>query len=121
MMRPVFGNMLGALGTHIAILVFPGVDKKGHRTVEPTKEGTLIVHVGKTATRYKLPLGSLLPPMIDAKSGEAFPGNYHFNPFTGDKLSPAPAETQRPADSPTGPSVPSDPKGQASPPRQPTA
>lgn len=29
-MRPVLGNMMGALGTHVAFLVFPGVDKAGH-------------------------------------------------------------------------------------------
>jgi hypothetical protein len=100
MMRPVLGNMMGALGTHFAFIVFPGVDKRGHRTVEPTKEGTFVVHVGTVAERYKLPIGSLLPPMIDAKSGETFPGNYHFNPFTGVKLSPAPAGGAQPPSTP---------------------
>ena len=100
MMGPVLGNMLGALGTHVAFLVFPGTDKAGHLTVNASKEGTFVVHVGTVAMRYTLPLGSLLPPMIDAKSGETFPGNYRFNPFTGVKLLPAPRGAAQPAPSP---------------------
>ena len=100
MMGPVLGNMMGALGAHVAFLVFPGIDKAGHPTVNASKEGMFIVHVGTIAMRYQLPLGSLLPPMIDAKSGETFPGNYHFNPFTGVKLSPAPPGAAQPAPSP---------------------
>jgi hypothetical protein len=108
MMRPVLGNMLGALGTHLAFIVFPGVDKRGHRTVEPTKEGAFVVHLGTVAERYKLPIGSLLPPMIDANSGETFPGNYHFNPFTGVKLSPPPAGAAQPPSTPASEPSPSE-------------
>ena len=112
MMRPMFAGMLGSLGSHLAIVVFPGADKKGHRTVEATKEGTFVVHVGQTVMRYRLPLGSLLPPAIDAKSGETFPGNYHFNPFTGDKLSPAPDTANPHPDAPPAPTpAPSTPNG----------
>ena len=107
MMRPMFGNMLGALGTNIAFVVFPGIDKRGRPTVEPTKEGTFVVHVGTVAARYRLPLGSLLPPMIDAKSGETFPENYKFNPFTGVKLSPAPAGAAQPPSTPASEPSPS--------------
>ena len=46
MMRPVLGNMMGAFGAHVAFLVFPGIDKGGHPTVKPGKEGTFVVHVG---------------------------------------------------------------------------
>jgi hypothetical protein len=37
--------------------------------------------------RWRTPLGSLLPVKVDAKTGEEFPGNYSFNPYTGEKLS----------------------------------
>jgi hypothetical protein len=110
MMRPVLGNMLGSLGLHLALIVFPGTEKGGRRTVEPTKEGAFAVHVGTVAVRYRLPLGSLLPPAIDKKTGESFPGNYRFNPFTGDKLSPAPAGGAKPStDSPKAPAEPTAP------------
>ena len=48
------------------------------------------MHLNGLPFRYHLPLGSILPAVVDAHSGESFPGNYHFNPFTGDKLVPAP-------------------------------
>ena len=39
----------------------------------------------------KFPLGSLLKPRIDPVSGESFPGNYGYNPYTGVKLDAGPA------------------------------
>jgi hypothetical protein len=42
--------------------------------------------------RYRLPIGSILPPALDPKTGESFPGSYHFNPYTGGKLVPRPTE-----------------------------
>jgi hypothetical protein len=44
-------------------------------------------HIGPKIFRYRLPLGSFLDPAVDVKTGETFPGNYHFNPFTGSPLS----------------------------------
>jgi hypothetical protein len=90
--------MLGSFGLHLGFILFPATDKEGRATVDPTKEGAFVVHVGEVEVRYKLPLGSLLPPAIDPKTRESFPGNYRFNPFTGTKLSPAPvgAETHPP-------------------------
>jgi len=115
MLRPVWANMLGKLGLHLAVIIFPGTETSGSRTVEPTKEGIFVVHVGPVTVRYRLPLGSLLPPVIDEKTGESFPGNYHFNPFTGHKLSPAPARPEQPAASPAAPAAPPAPSGTAQP------
>jgi hypothetical protein len=92
MMHPMFSNMMGAMGAHIQVFVFPAMGKDGTRIAEVTKSGSFTVHVGVNSYRYRLPLGSFLPPMIDAKTGESFPGNYHFNPFTGDTLAPAAAD-----------------------------
>jgi hypothetical protein len=103
MMRPVVGNSLGSLGSHITFVVFPGTDKEGLRTVEATKDGVFIVHVGTQVTRYRLPLGSLLPPAIDQKTGETFPGNFHFNPYSGNRLSPAPGRASPASNSPLAP------------------
>ena len=61
--------------------------------------------------RYRLPLGSLFPPAVDPKTGESFPGNYHFNPFTGDKLTPSAPDAASPhPDAPPAP-APSTPNG----------
>jgi hypothetical protein len=96
-MRPLLANMMGALGQHMEFLVFPSMDKAGHRIADPKIDGSLTVHVGDVALRYRFPLGSLLPPTLDPKTGESFPGSYHFNPYTGGKL------VQRPLDTHVGP------------------
>jgi len=95
--RPLLSNMMGAMGQHMEILVFPSVDKAGHLIADPKKDGSLTVNLGDIALRYRLPLGSILPPSLDPKTGESFPGSYHFNPYTGSKL------VQRPSDTHAGP------------------
>jgi hypothetical protein len=95
--RPLLSNMMGAMGQHMEILVFPSVDKAGQPIADPKKDGSLTVHLGDLALRYRLPLGSILPPSLDPKTGESFPGSYHFNPYTGSKL------VQRPSDTHAGP------------------
>jgi hypothetical protein len=84
--------MMGAMGQHLEILVFPSVDKAGHPIADPKSDGSLTVHLGNIALHYRLPLGSILPPSVDPKTGESFPGNYHFNPYTGDKLVERPSD-----------------------------
>jgi hypothetical protein len=96
-MRPLLANMMGAMGQHMEFLVFPSVDNGGHLIADPMSDGSLTLHVGDTVMRYRLPIGSLLPPALDPKTGESFPGNYHFNPYTGGKL------VQRPSDTHAGP------------------
>jgi len=77
--------------------VFANDDKAGHPIADPKGNGWLTVHIGDIALRYRLPVGSLLPPVLDAKTGDSFPGSYRFNPYTGDKL------LQRPAGGPAPP------------------
>jgi len=68
------------------------VDKVGQPIADPKRDGSLTVHLNDIALRYRLPLGSVLPPSLDLKTGESFPGNYHFNPYTGGKLVPRPPD-----------------------------
>lgn len=91
-MRPLLANMMGAMGQHMEFLVFPSTDKEGRPFADPKSEGSLTLHLGDVAMRYRLPIGSLLPPALDPKTGESFPGSYHFNPYSGGKLVPQPAE-----------------------------
>jgi hypothetical protein len=95
-MRPLLANMMGAMGQHMEFLVFPSADKDGHPLADPRGDGSLTLHVGDVAMRYRLPIGSLLPPALDPKTGESFPGSYRFNPYTGGAL------VQRPADKHAG-------------------
>lgn len=87
-MRPIMANMMGAMGQHMMFMVFPGTNKAGQPVADGSGNGSLTVHVGDAALRYRLPLESLLPPSLDSKTGESFPGTYRFNPYTGDKLTP---------------------------------
>jgi hypothetical protein len=84
--RPLMRNMLGAMGEHMLLLVFPGTDKSGQRFAYGAGSGALTVHVGDVAFRYPLPLESLFSPSVDSKTGESFPGTYRFNPYTGARL-----------------------------------
>ena len=47
--------MMGAMGQHMEILVFPSVDKAGQPIADPKKDGSLTVHLGDLALRYRLP------------------------------------------------------------------
>jgi hypothetical protein len=97
MMRPVLSNSMGPMGAHMEFLAFTSTSKDGQHFADVQKDGVLGVHVGAKAFRYRLPLGSFLPPAVDAKTGETFPGNYRFNPFTGNRLSnPAGAKATPP-------------------------
>ena len=91
-MRPLLSNMMGAMGQHMEFLVFPSMNKDGRFIGDPKSDGSLTLHLGEVALRYRLPIGSILPPALDPKTGESFPGSYHFNPYTGGKLVPRPAE-----------------------------
>jgi hypothetical protein len=104
MMRPVLANMMGAVGQHMEFLVFANLDKSGNTVADAKATGALVVHVGDVAMSYRLPIGSVLPPVVDAKTGEWFPGNFKFNPYTGSKLIPAPTASPAPAAS-TGPAA----------------
>ena len=85
-MRPLLTNMMGNMGQHMEFLVFPSMDNAKHLIADPKSEGSLTIHLGDLPLRYRLPLASMLPAAMDTKTGEAFPGNFHFNPYTGDKL-----------------------------------
>ena len=77
---------LGAAGEGAHVLAFPGRDEKGQWIADPTREGSLTIRIGDKDFRYRFPLGSCLAPSRDPETGERFPGNYRFNPFTGRRL-----------------------------------
>jgi hypothetical protein len=89
-MRPSFEKAGGFSG--MVILAFPAKTADGRQVAEAARDGALVVHVGSTMLRYRTPLGSLLPQVVDPKTGESFPGSFHFNPYTGDKLQSAPEQ-----------------------------
>lgn len=85
-LRPVLASVLGQFGKGFHFIVFKDEDKRGNLVLNPKEKGTLTVKYGEDKVIWHLPLGSLLPPKYDVQSGEKFPGNYDFNPFTGKPL-----------------------------------
>ena len=96
MMRPFIANMLGQLGQNVHFIVFKGEAPDGTRYADPTRPGRLKVTLSERVFEWKLPLAALLPTQFDPETGDAFPGNYRYSPFTGKTLSATPpaARTQ---------------------------
>jgi hypothetical protein len=86
MLKPVIVNMLGPMGQNMHFLLFQSRSKDGRLVADPTSEGILSVLFAGREFKYRLPLGSVLPPKYDPRTEERFPGNYNYNPFTGSKL-----------------------------------
>lgn len=85
-MKPIMANMLGRMGENTRLFFFPGKDDQGGRLFDPRKEGRFTVKMGEKEMRWRLPLGSLLPPKICPKCGETFSGAYKFCPWDGSAL-----------------------------------
>ncbi len=83
-LKPAMAAMVGQVGQGMEFIVYPS--KVDGKPIDPTQPGSLNVKLYEQSFSIRLPLGALLPARVDARSGEQFPGNYQFNPFTGDKL-----------------------------------
>jgi hypothetical protein len=94
MMKPLLSNMLGELGKNLSFFVFEGKNKDGTRRIDPTKPGMLTAKLSEEEFRWRLPLGSLLPPKVCPKCGETFPGNYGFCPFDETPLKDKPVQAK---------------------------
>ncbi len=89
--RPSFGQMAGPLGQNMHIFVFPGTYKLGGRIADPRKDGGFNVKLGEKEFRWRLPLGSLMPPKVCPKCSEKLSGAFKFCPYDGAQL-PAASE-----------------------------
>ena len=84
-LKPLLAGMIGQLGQGMHFIVYPGRDG-ANRLVDPNKSGAFQFSVYDQDFKWRLPLASLLPRKFDPKSNEDFPGNFDYNPYTGDKL-----------------------------------
>lgn len=91
-LKPAFGNMLGAMGQNIQLLFFAGTDKMGNPIFDPRASGGFSVVVtnliaGKTkAFEWKLPLTTLSPPKYCPVGKERVQANWKYCPWHGAKL-----------------------------------
>lgn len=84
-MKPALAANAGPLGQAMELVIFPA-KAEGKPLIDAMQTGVLQVTFFDQTYKWRLPLGSVLPARVDAKTGEEFPGNYQFNPYTGDKL-----------------------------------
>jgi hypothetical protein len=85
-MKPALAAVAGQVGQNLEFVVYPGsIDGK---PIDAAQPGSLSVTFFQQPFGWRLPLGSLLPKRVDRNTGEEFPGNYNFNPYTGEKLAP---------------------------------
>lgn len=84
-MKPVMAQMMGEIGKGMEFIVFPN-EIAGETLLDPRSKGSFTFTSFGTEFKWRLPLGSILPPMIDEETNEEFPGNYIFNPYNGNKL-----------------------------------
>jgi len=85
-MKPALANMLGPMGRNMHFFLFPAKDKKGQNIAEATKEGSFTVKLGLNEFKWRLPLGSLLPPKTCPVDGEQMSGAWKFCPWHGVRL-----------------------------------
>jgi len=85
-MRPMLNSLLGQMGQNMELVVYPAV-VDGKRLNDPLKSGAFQYTVYDQTFHWRMPLASLLPKKVDPRSKEEFPGNFQFNPYTGDRLS----------------------------------
>lgn len=86
-MKPRLAHVLGRAGPGLELLVFA---KDGGIEVSATEKGSLTITVFGVLFEWRPPLPSLLPPMLDTATGESFPGDFRYNPYSGGSLIPDP-------------------------------
>jgi hypothetical protein len=85
-MKPVLANILGPMGQNVNFYLFPAESKEGKKLADPTKEGTFLVTLTDRAFKWRLPLGSLLPPKVCPVDGEKMSGAWKYCPWHGVEL-----------------------------------
>lgn len=89
-MKPGIAAVAGQFGEALQLMVLPARDAAGKPLYDVRARGALTLRYKARDFRFRLPLASLLPEKADAETGERFPGDYLFNPYTGKALDDAP-------------------------------
>lgn len=86
MIKPILANMLGPIGENMHFFLFPPKNEKGEDIAVAKREGTFSVKLDKREFKWRLPLGSLLPPKVCPVDGEKLNGAWKFCPWHGVEL-----------------------------------
>jgi hypothetical protein len=85
-MKPILAKALGPMGKNLGFFVFPAKGKDGNVIADAHQEGVFSVATGDDQFRWRLPLGSVLPPKTCPKCTEVLSGAYKFCPYDGTPL-----------------------------------
>lgn len=88
--KKMMAGMVGKLGDSMEFVVFKDADEHGISLADPRGSGVMTLTFDKETFVWSLPLVSVLPLHVDRATGDTFPGDYEFSPFTGHKLEAAP-------------------------------
>ena len=83
--KPILVNAMGSLGKGMYLQIYPA-DKDPTAARWEKSEGKLAFTLNDREYQWKLPLPCVLPLKHDPKTGEEFPGDYKFNPYSGSPL-----------------------------------
>lgn len=75
MMKPIMANMFSRFGQGMEFICLNGFGSKGKKVFDPKREGSFAPIFADRTYKWRLPLGSLLPPKYDPQTGEEFSGN----------------------------------------------
>lgn len=89
-MKPILANMIGPMGSNMHFAVFEDRDAEGKPLFDPLGSGRIRILTDRNSYSFRLPLGSLLPSRQDPVTGDVFPGDYLYSPYTGAPLQSAP-------------------------------
>ncbi|AEA45915.1 hypothetical protein [Fluviicola taffensis] len=84
--KPMFEQMLGALGAGICVFYFDITDNAGENILTPFSDLDFTLGIGANKGIYHLPLSCFYKDSKCSNDGETFPANYEFCPYHGSKL-----------------------------------
>lgn len=85
-MKPMLGNMLGALGQNMHFYLFQKRDNPLDKIVNPINKESFTVKLDTDNFNWSLPLGSLLKPKKCPEDNKLHNGAWNYCPYHGKKL-----------------------------------
>lgn len=91
-MKPLFTNLLGQMGSNIEMIFFPGKGKDGKPLIDPAVKGSFsvvlkdLVEPGDSVYTFELPLDSLFVPKVCPQGKEQVKRKWNYCPWHGNKL-----------------------------------
>ena len=85
-LKPLMTGMLGKFGDAMEFVVFDDADEHGDSMADPRARLPVTLSFDQESFTWRLPLVSLQPVRVDPETGDTFPSDFDFNPFTGTRL-----------------------------------